>query len=138
MTDYRGHHRPAEDGDVLSALGTGTFPSDVCQHPEWYGGEHAIEAASVARTVQGRPDAEVVIYRAVPPGVSMIGTGDWVAVTEGYARQCAIRSEDPADDWPVISATVRAGDVRNGGGDLEEWGYWGPSVQASEHVNIAG
>lgn len=130
--DHRLSHRPMEDGDELWNLsGRGTFPPDVYEHPEWYSfGEFADRCAAVIRKVRGRPDADVLVYRAVPPGVSTIGTGDWVTIDLRYARQHAARDDDPANDWPVIVAAVRADQVRSGGSDIVEWGYFGPPVTA--------
>lgn len=131
MTDHRLSHRPLDDGDPLHALGTvGVLRPDVYEHPEWYGWGDLREVHRVMLSVRGRPDAPVRIYRAVPPGVSVILSGDWVTLTEAYARQHAARTDDPAEDWPVLSAVVAASSVRNGGNDVLEWGYWGPDLAA--------
>jgi hypothetical protein len=129
--DYRIGHQPMEDGapihdrEALESMLPG-----VVEHPEWYGVEaHARdEHRAILRALAGGPLSPVTIYRAVPPGVRTINPGDWVAVSEAYARGHAMLNDDPADDWPVLSATVYAGHVRNGGGDLAEWGYWGPTL----------
>lgn len=131
MSDHRLAHRPFEDGDELWNLsGNGTFPEDVYEHPEWYSfGEWTARCASVIRTVRGRPDAQVLIYRAAPAGVTRFDTGDWVTTNLGYARQHAARTDDPAEDWPVLVASVRADQVRSGGSDIVEWGYFGPPIE---------
>jgi hypothetical protein len=128
--DYRLSHQPFADGDELWNLSaTGTFPADVYQHPEWYSfGEWTDVCAAVIRAVRGKPDAMVLVYRAVPPGVLTFNSGDWVTTNLGYARQHAARTADPAEDWPVIVARVRADMVRSGGSDIVEWGYFGASV----------
>lgn len=129
---YRGSHQPFEDGDPIHALSSqGTLPPDVYEHPEWYGwGEFLPEMARLVRSVRGVPSAQMQIFRAVPPGIDTINTGDWVSIVEPYARLHAIHSDRPEDDWPVISAVVRANQIRTGGGDLVEWGYWGEPVRA--------
>jgi hypothetical protein len=119
----------ADTDELWDLSGRGTLPPDVYDHPEWYGwGEFTAGCAVVIRAVRGRPDELVTIYRAVPPGVAWIAEGDWVAIVEGYARQHAMQDDDPAHDWPVISARVPARMVRSGSGDIIEWGYWGPEV----------
>lgn len=132
-SDYWGGHRPFEDGDPLHDLGSeGTFPQDVYDHPEWYSFDgYEREIGPILRAVRGKPDAMVTIYRALPPGAPrVINTGDWVTLSERYARQHAMKSDDPTEDWPVISAEVPASTVRSGGSDIIEWGYFGSPVNA--------
>lgn len=131
MNDYHGAHRPFADGDELWNLSAnGTFPPDVYDHPEWYSfGDFTLMCAAVIRAVRGKPDALVLIYRAVPAGVTTIAHGDWVTTNLDYARQHAARSDDPAEDWPVLVARVRADSIRSGGSDIVEWGYFGPNVE---------
>lgn len=127
MTDYRGGHQPFEDGASLDDM-TPIFGADVYAHPEWYvfgeGEPYCRESVQVFLSARGKPDAPVTIYRAVPPGVDVINPGDWVAISEAYARNHAMQNDDPADDWPVISRRVTAREVRTGGSDLIEWGYF--------------
>lgn len=132
MSEHRGSHQPFADGDELWNLSAnGTFPPDVYEHPEWYSfGEWTEVCAAVIRRVRGLRDKPVVVYRAVPPGVTTIASGDWVTIHVGYARQHAARTDDPAEDWPVIAAYVSAHEVRSGGSDIVEWGYFGPDVAA--------
>lgn len=132
MSEYHGSHRPFADGDEIWDLsGNGTFPPDVYEHPEWYSfGEWTPLCAAVIRRVRGDRDALVTIFRAVPPGVDTIAAGDWVTTHLGYARQHAARTDDPAQDWPVVATQVPAHLVRSGGSDIVEWGYFGPAVPA--------
>lgn len=134
--DYWGNHRPPEDTPTINRLDDpdSSFPpADVYEHPEYYwhsGTSYDRESARIIRQLRGRPDsAQVTIYRALPQGHTKIGPGDWVAISEGYAREHAKQDDDPDNDWPVISATVAAGTVRNGGNDIVEWGYWGPPIE---------
>lgn len=132
MSEHRMAHRPFADGDEIWNLSAkGTFPPDVYEHPEWYSfGEWTDRCAAVIRNVRGKPDAPLLVYRAVPQGVTTIADGDWVTIHLGYARQHAARTNDPAEDWPVIVAKVCASQVRSGGSDIIEWGYFGPDVKA--------
>ena len=74
-------------------------------------------------------------HRAAPRGVTHLNPGDWMQTTvPSYARQHGHRTADPKDDWPVCNkAQVAAKHVRNGGSDLKEWGYSGPSTPLQVH-----
>ncbi len=126
-------HQPFSDGDRLWNLSeNGTFPPDVYEHPEWYSyGDAADQCAAIIRAVRGKPQALVPIYRAVPAGITTINTGDWILIAEAPARVHAMQSENPAHDWPVITAVVWADLVRSGGNDIIEWGYFGPTITAT-------
>lgn len=130
--DYWGGHRPIEDAPPLHDL-TDMFGEDIYTHPEWYVGDTASSwartDAALIRRVRGKPTEQVIVYRAMPTGTApTLNPGDWVATSESYARQHAMQSNDPSDDWPVYAATVQVQHVRNGGSDIHEWGYWGPPV----------
>lgn len=132
--DYQTGHQPPDDSDPLYDLGsTGLyFPSDVYENPEVYAygarTDYARESIRVIKEVRGKPDAMVTIYRAAPPGLGSINTGDWVAVARSYA-QMHLESNGKSD-WKVYSASVPARTIRCGENDLIEYGYWGPSVSA--------
>ena len=122
-------HRPLRDGARLDALDAG-FPETVYQSPELYGleGTPAARArlAQLLRSLRGRPDATVTIYRALPAdGEARIFEGDWVALDREYAEAHAAKiSGEQSVEMRVVELTVPAAAVRNGGNDLTEWGYW--------------
>jgi hypothetical protein len=134
--EYQGSHRaPVDTVRLHDLLGAeSTFSDDVYSHPQYYtfGGNEPYERESVEiiQRVRGNPDAEVTLYRAAPPGVTSINSGDWVAISESYARQHAMQDDDEANDWPVYTIKAKASDIRSGGNDLIEWGYHGPSSAA--------
>lgn len=126
VTGYRNQHQPDLTGPTLDRLDD-MFGPDVYTHPEWYswavdGGGQA-EAIRALLGARGCPDARVTVFRAVPPGTETINAGDWVTTSRAYAAQHAIRDNDPAHDWLVLSLVVRADEVRTGGSDILEWGY---------------
>lgn len=153
--DYRGGHRPPEGAAPLHDLSAeGTFPRDVYEHPEWYshgGNDYDRESASIVRRVKGKPSDRVTIYRSLPPDAEDLtfNRGEWVAISKAYATQHGLgrgyeKWVEPAvpgvfeegegwvkieGDWPVIAAEVSVRDVRSGGNDIVEWGYWGPPVR---------
>jgi len=132
VDDYGMSHQPLLDGPSIDRLDE-MFGEDVYTHPEWgYGISPEFDgpAARVLRAVRGKPEAMVTIYRALPPGHTQIETGNWVTTVLAYARQHAMQNDNPADDWPVIMASVPAKYVVTGGSDIVEWGYVGPTVNA--------
>lgn len=142
--DYGGGHQPPRDSAFIYDLANeeiGSFPSDVYDHPEWYwhsGEAYDRESARVIKQVRGKPEAMVTIYRAAPPGVARFDTGNWVAVSQAYARQHAAQDDDVGNDWPVYSASVSARTLRSGGNDIVEYGYWGPPISARKVGSLGG
>ncbi|MFZ2530505.1 MAG: hypothetical protein WAX14_23110 [Rhodococcus sp. (in: high G+C Gram-positive bacteria)] len=131
MTDYRlSHLAPGSDDPTICELGQ-VWPEDVLDQPEWYCNREELGAVDVLRNCQNDPDRPVSVFRAVPPGTNWINAGDWVALDVEWARNHAIQDDDEGNDWPVISVVVKARYVNTDGSSLAEFGYNGPSVQAS-------
>jgi hypothetical protein len=109
---------------------------EVFDHPEEHGfGECDAETMQQLRHVRDAPEALVRIYRALPPGLGQINTGDWVTLSKDYARQHAMRDDTAVHDWPIIYADVPARAVLSDGKDLDEYGYAGPPLAGLEdHV----
>lgn len=133
MTDYRGRHEaPDQDsGQCFTTLGTcdSVYPLDVLEHPDWYGALLG-ETADLIRQATGI--RRLTIYRAVPPGVGTINPGDWVAISEEYARRHSYglmdgTIDDGSTDGVIICAEVESATLW-GEGVLEEWGYQGPAI----------
>ena len=128
--DYRGGHAAPTSDDgystPLHATGSsgGSFPGDVLDSPDLYGAEYD-ETMTQVRAAAGNPDHVVTIYRAVPPGVTHINRGDWVALSREYADTHAYDLLGPDQDGVVITARVPASAVFTDGNSLEEWGYGG-------------
>jgi hypothetical protein len=138
VSDYGGGHQPTEEGPpAYDLLAIDFAPDDIYDHPQYYTGftELVGDTMRVLRSVRGNPNAQLTIYRAAPKGVTGFDTGNWVTLSRQYALQHGYGgddsfSDDPADDWPVYSATVPASTVRWAGDDLMEWGYFGPPIGA--------
>jgi hypothetical protein len=137
--DYRGVHQPSADGPPLHNLlhqgGEWGMPDDVYTHPHYYTGTEAPqESIRQMRRARGNPNHTATIYRAAPQGVQHINHGDWVTLSAGYAAEHAKHPTDPKQDMPTIKAQVPAHHVRFAGDDLNEWGYYGPSIKAERHA----
>ena len=106
---------------------------EVYRHPEEHGyGECDAETMRQLRRVHDVPGALVRVYRALPPGLGQINHGDWVTLSEDYARQHAMRDDSAANDWPIVYADVPAHTVLTDGKDLDDYGYGGPSLTGLE------
>jgi hypothetical protein len=73
------------------------------------------------------------IYRALPKSYTTFREGDWVTLSREYAQE---HLEGPLDGkGHIIVAEVPADTLRFAGDDLMEWGYWGPTVEATPLKN---
>lgn len=104
------------------------FPSDFLDHPDWYlnmdDERGAWETVRILRSVQGKPDAEVTVYRGAPKGE--LNQGDWVTLSKSYAELYAgdsAYSDNP--DSKVYSFKAKASELPFDGDDISEFGCWG-------------
>ena len=126
---YRGGHKaPRSDGYSKSADDvTGSWPDDIYSKDagRLYGhGDPSIdnESAKIIKSLKGKPDETVRIYRAVPSNVDdMINPGDWVSINETYAKQHG--ESTLGGDYKVVSMTVPARHIFTDGNSIHEWGY---------------
>lgn len=89
---------------------------------DFYG---AKEAKRSARSARGNPEAEVVIYRAVPGNVESINPGDWVTTSRRYAEHHGESNLPEGSNPRVIRAVTKARNITFGGNDAYEFGYAG-------------
>lgn len=140
--EYAGHHSSPGPGtgwpvhEMTNVDGElGGVPEDWYTHPHYYssGASDGGSAADMKATqklyndMRGKPDHPVTVYRALPHGNTDFNTGDWVTPSLNYAKQHAIQSDNPAEDWPVIKTTVPAKHLFQNGDSYDEFGYHGPS-----------
>ena len=79
------------------------------------------EAFALAKRVRGNPDAEVVMYRAVPKDVNEINKGDWVTLSKSYAKS---HGESVLNnDYKILSKKVKAKDLYTNADSIHEFGY---------------
>lgn len=148
--DYRGQHTSPdhESGTPASDLANeenGVFPADV-YGPDGarlygHGGDAEgrrmdAETIRILRTIRGKPDAQIEVFRGVPRGVTQINPNDWVTVNRQYAELHSLGNlgdtdgDGNPDEGVVISRKVRAGDLYTDGNSIHEFG-WDPGVHAA-------
>jgi len=128
--DYHMRHRPPEDGPLAHELWR-EGPPDVLTHPDWYTGfpEYLRGFWPFLRLAQKRPTTMLRIYRALPKPHSTFREGDWVTLSRAYAQ---VHLDGPlGGEGHIIMSDVPADTLRFAGDDLMEWGYWGPTVEAT-------
>ena len=135
---YFGAHRPSSPLKYPDEVATidqvethGIFPEDVLDNCRFYADGNTREAkrcASIMKSLQGKPEAEVTIYRGSPKGE--LNTGDWVTLDPNYAENYAEGGSDGSKGAKVYSYKVKAKDISWDGDSFLEFGYWGPNIKA--------
>jgi hypothetical protein len=157
---YRINHQPTgpldEDAirlDNLTKSITGEqagYPEDFysSQGPRYYAppprhadDEYGIanqESYEVISSVFENPDAEVMIYRAVPKNINDINSGDWITLSPKYAELHAASGYGPRGDeaGKVISQKVKVKDIYWGGDDVNEFGYF-PEGSSQPEIDMS-
>ena len=144
--EYKQTHRPREDGPTASDLtGKDSFaPDDIYKNPQHYIGvtpkdpayKETINAFQAMRNAKGNPDAMITVYRTGPK--NELNDGDWITLSESYAKQHSKHPTDPTQDMPVHKFEVRAGDMRWSGEVLEEWGYFPDIIKPGRSIKPPG
>ena len=133
MSDYRGvHTAPLKEEGVRNTLDdmADMYPEDVYDprvSAKYYGHTGACDpmdqrSADLVSAFQGKPDAEVTIYRAVPKGTKEINSGDWVTLNKHYAKSHG-DSWVNGGEYDIISKKVKAKDIVTDGNSIHEFGY---------------
>lgn len=118
LAPNRDYGAPAHDLEQM-------FP-DFYSRPDLYRTGDSVsdnESLAALEKIKGDPNAIVTVYRSAPEG-STINPGDWVSLSETYARQHG-QGETEDQDMPVFSMEVRAGDLFSEGNSINEFG-WDP------------
>lgn len=132
LFSYRGSHTaPGPDfGAPLHDLTGGgqMYPADIysAKAVQYYGTGYPQadrEAFALANRVRGNPDAEIIMYRAVPKDekIMAINPGDWVTLSKSYAKthgESALKG-----DYKILSQKVKAKDLWTNADSIHEFGY---------------
>jgi hypothetical protein len=125
---YQIEHKPMSvDGgastldDLAPAFGDDIYGKDALQ---FFGSGDPREKGIIKtlKSLRGKPDAMVTIYRGVPADVAGINPGDWVTLSKEVAL-------DYADQHPggkIVSMAVPANHVTGWSDSLMEFGYFPP------------
>lgn len=123
---YRGlHTAPGADATPAFDLTLG-IPDDVYgpNGARFYGDGYGAmdeEAVSILRKIRNKPDADVVVYRAVPKDspADRINPGDWVTTVKKYAARHGRRF----DGHKILKMKVKARELHTDHNSLFEYGY---------------
>lgn len=134
--DYRGHHTAPSRAEVEDGVSASLdrmndmLPDDIYDPAKswrFYGhGGDAVsmdkETANIISKFKGHPDKEIMVYRAVPKGVTGINAGDWVTVNKNYAKYHGGSWVDNGE-YDIVSKKVKASDIYTDGNSIHEFGY---------------
>lgn len=134
--DYKMQHQAPIRGDGYNAPGydvsggEGIYPKDIYTDPRAYnyyghGSDVAMDKQTIEliRKMQGKPDAEITIYRAVPKdeSITKINPSDWVTINKNYAKE---HGESQLDgNYKILEKKVRADEIFTDGNSIHEFGY---------------
>ena len=131
--NYQMYHRPEKIGEnstvsIDQIQSSGMFPSDILDDPQKYFADYPLSTEtetviSLLKKVQGKPDADVKIYRGTPQ--PELNPGDWVSLSKEYSahRYAKPYSENPRSE--LFEFTVKASQISFTGKSLFENGYFG-------------
>ena len=136
--DYFISHRPSDPRQYPDEVATidkietmDIFPDDVLDNCRFYADGSTSDgkrSAAIMKRLQGKPNAEVTIYRGSPK--PELNTGDWVTLLRYYAENYAEGGGYGSNGAKVHSYKVKAKDLSWDGDSFLEFGYWGPKLVA--------
>lgn len=129
---YRMAHRAPDgtyDEGSIDKMDT-VYPKDIysANGARYYGQDdfESRKTIQLFRSLRGKPEAELTIYRAVPKGVSeVINPGDWVTPSKQYAELHANYFDETGA--VILEKKVKAKEVYSEGNSIFEFG-WNPKA----------
>jgi hypothetical protein len=123
--DYRMRHQAPTRADEFGSPATDVeeMMPGFYKNPKVYGSGYAQadkESRAAIVSIQGKPNAPVTIYRAVPESVDKINPGDWVTLSPTYAKE-HLRSN--VSGGKILSQVIPARDLWFDGNSVNEFGY---------------
>ena len=140
--DYMMSHRPTETGitadDLTNQNVESPMPKDM--YEKWYNyfdkdDKSSVESIEALQKVRNNPNATITIYRAT--NGNSINDGDWVTLSENYAKEHNQHSLNNKGN--IIKMKVPVKDIQYAGDSINEWGYFPKNQekqQASKLFNI--
>lgn len=129
--EYKGGHTaPTRLDDVAKPIFDlkNVYPDDIYSSAATrlygHGEPFDIDSVKILQSVKNNPDAEVIVYRAMPKAAGMrreINPGDWVTPSLQYAKD---HGENALNGSYVIKRKrAKAKDLFTDGNSIHEWGY---------------
>jgi len=138
---YRMSHRAPDgtDGEGSIDKMDTVYPEDIYSSngARYYGNDdfESRKTIELFRSLRGKPEAELTVYRAVPKGVSgVINPGDWVTTSRKYAELHANYFEETGAD--ILEKKVKAKEVYSEGNSIFEFG-WNPKAPGDARFSPA-
>jgi hypothetical protein len=124
--NYRMRHQAPTRADDFGSPATDVeeMMPGFYKNPNLYGSGYAQadkESRSVIMSIQGKPNAPVTIYRAVPEGVDKINPGDWVTLSPTYAKEHG--ESNVLNGGKILSQVIPAKNLWFNGDSVNEFGY---------------
>jgi hypothetical protein len=119
-----GRHYGAPAHELTRLLPDDIYGPNAARYYQHMGGEMDAATLRTLRSLRGKPDAMVKIYRAVPldvPYDAPIVRGDWVTINKAYARSHGDSVLE--GKFRTIETTVPAKDLYTSGDSIHEFGY---------------
>lgn len=125
--EYAGAHRAPskEENDPMYDV-SNMFPDMYTNNALKYYGRYGLDDNLVINQIKSahnKPDANIIIYRAIPldKGMATINDGDWVTTSKLYAKHHG--ESNLNNKYKIISKTVKAKELFTDGNSIFEWGY---------------
>ena len=137
-----GHTAPLRDVENAPAFDlTQLYPNDIYSDKasRLYGSgfpEADRKAISILQNIKGNPDAEIIIYRAVPKGkgIKDFNKGDWVTLTKEYAKDHG--ESNLSGKYDILSKKIKADELFTDANSIQEFGYDPRSLAKSQLEQI--
>lgn len=132
-TSYRmDHEAPVSENDVGLHDVENAMP-DFYGRPDEYktGSNLDDESIKIINDLKGKPDEQVVVYRAVPiDAPDTINFGDWVSINRKYAEE---HGEGIPGGYKIIQARTSAKNIKNNGDSIHEYGFADESAKPPKY-----
>jgi hypothetical protein len=123
---YRGSHKIVYDKETTTSVDDlsrngDIIPEDIYIEPRYYidmRDPASKQSWNIAKSLRGKPNAPVTIYRGVPFDINTINNGDWITLSKIYAEEHIL------DEGHVISKKCKAKNVIWDGNDINEFAYF--------------
>jgi hypothetical protein len=124
--NYRMRHQAPTRADEFGSPATDVeeMMPGFYENPKLYGSGYAQsdkESRAAIVAIQGKPNAPVTIYRAVPEGVDKINPGDWVTLSPTYAKEHL--QSNVLNGGKILSQVIPAKNLWFNGDSVNEFGY---------------